>query len=200
MFLIPSDFKGKESLPNLGDIVPLSNKLGTDDFLISISEDEIEEEIISIIGWDLFNVIKSNVSPDLNTRFNPNTPQNILDLVNGKDGYKGMVKPLVHLAYFHYLREVNSELSGTGVKSTSSKTGKRYPAREKAVYSYNRYIKFMYGGDNKKTITENLGMLSIDYSSTNFNSVYKFLLENKDDYPELILGIKKTDLLNNFEI
>ena len=200
MLLIPDDFKGKSTLPNLGDVTPLSNKLGSDDFLLSISEDEIEEEIISILGWELFKIIKSFISPELNVRFKDTVPNNIKELVEGKDNYRGMIYPLKSLAYFYYLKETNSDLSGTGVKAVKSKTGDRYPAREKAVSSYNKFAKYMYGADDETSIKSHLGMFSVDYSVTNFNSVYKFLLENKDNYLDLILGRRKNELLNNLEI
>ena len=182
MFLKPSDFTGEYTIPNLGDTLVESNKLGNNKLIQGIYNKELKKELIRLLGFNLYKELEGVIDLDEANRLKPSADEKWDFLLNGKDDYFGLIHAFIPLVYFHYLRITNSELTGLGVSKQKSKGADIFSSKSKAVDSYRAYIENVYGGVNYRNIIEFEGVFSVTYASgeNELKSVYDFLNDNTD--------------------
>lgn len=193
MFIDRTYFVGEINIPN-------SDK---NEIVINQAIGQYEKEIlIELLGYKLYSLLKSDLSDS-----EPQT-QRFIDLVNGKEyeatiggkttllewpGLKNDETKQSLIAYYVFYKMVEREvthLSGTGIIITPSGQGSRASSENKMINAWER-MRDLYGKipPEYKSYFVNRNCIPLHAFNTD-NSVYNFLLCNKEVYPEWIFTPK----------
>jgi len=196
MITTNADFVGNFKIPNSMDGSPLSDLLGNKDELTTFIENFEPECLVRAFGYDLYKLLLPELQKQpFNVSSEVTADQKWIDLVNGKDNYKGLKPVIVPYVYYHFLEDNESSFSGVGVVKERAKGAQERSSIPKAVKAWREFYKHTVGSEPvpgvmvRPSIFGN--MVFYDWYGTDGNyetSLHSFLTKYKNIYPEAIIG------------
>lgn len=187
MLLISTDdFKFGAYVPNRDD-APNSDVIGNDPILDGFIDEYVTNCLVETLGWDLWTELNDQL---VNGELPPGADQIWLDLVNGKDNYKGMLKGmLVGYVYFYWLQNDIIDYSTTGTQRDTSANAVNVRPDSKMIVQYNKFFDQAIGqySAGPIIIEKDYGRTGIiwgNHFGSNWKSMYEFLRENITEYPD----------------
>jgi len=205
MIAKPQDFILEAYIPNVAD-APNYDSTGNDTELQGFIEEYEKNCLVNLLGWELYSELKPELSK---LPFNPDgtetADQKWIDLVNGKDAYRGLKGLLVSYIFYYFLRSDNSHYATIGIQQENSENAVRTTPEPKAVMQYRKYYDQAVGTyyDNDYFIKDGPvfnGMPGVIWggNSNNFQSLFQFLSQNYDVYsnwkPGFVSNIRSYDI------
>jgi len=185
MLIHPSDFEYGAYVPNLDD-APNSDVIGNEPILQGFIDEYVNNCLVETLGWELAAELISQL--DSNGDLPAGADQKWLDLVNGIENYKGMLKGmLVGYTYFFWLQNDIIDYSTTGTQRDTSENARNVRPDSKMLVQYQKFYDQAIGQYNAgPTILVKgygTGILWRGRDKSNFKSMYQFLRENDVTYP-----------------
>lgn len=192
MIVKTTDFGLDSYIPNRDD-APNSDLIGNEPILQGTIDVEEKNVLVELLGWELYSLLL----PELDKKpFNPSSGDDAdqiwIDLVNGKDNYRGMKDLLVGYIFFQFLKTDNEHYSTVGIHLETSDTSTRADESSKAVANWRKFHEYAIGSyySNVRVLKTGGvfdGLTGIIYGGTfggsNWMSMYQFLSENLATYP-----------------
>ena len=167
------------------------------------------------LGYELFKDFDNNVTDGV---LDVGAPQKWQDLVNGKeytlDGtlfrWEGLINTegafnkslLANFVYYYWLYDNQSAMTGVGEAVLNAKNATSINSTQRLVTVWNEFVK-MYQGkmfEHYKHTYYYRDIKIVDYLGDAYDDDYvsltRFLIDNKDDYPEAAL--KRYQFINQF--
>lgn len=152
--------------------------------------------LLSFLGFDQLNELFTQLNED--GTFIDGALQKWVDLVNGKDVWKGLryevfgnkVSLIAYYVYFYYVGQDAKYLSNTGVADLKAANSTKIAANDKQVMAWSEFLK-MYGYNQNYTglnysFFHNWNGTGMQWGSANNNSnettLIDFLTKNSDVY------------------
>lgn len=182
-----TDFKGMYHIPNVTDTAPNSNLLGNSKEAMDYV-DQYENECLDILlGIELSDLLRTELKKK---PFNPDgdttADQMWIDLVDGKEAYRGLKEALLAFVFHKYYEDSETEYTGSGERTI--KTEMYYYAKmsRRATRVWRRYFELTIGNSVEATIyVRDIGIGVIHGESNSpYHSLYTFLKDNDTTYPE----------------
>lgn len=187
MLTTAEDFKGLYYIPNVTDTAPNSNLLGNKPLAMEYVDKYEIEALDILLGIELATLLKPELLKEPFVSGAVETAdQKWIDLVNGKSAYKGLREALIAYSFYKFYEDDQSQYTGAGEKAIDSKNMIQIDPTERAVKVWRRYFELTIGESQETTIiSKNIGY-GIIYggSSTPYDSLYTFMRDNDDVYPE----------------
>lgn len=212
--LINRDYfkNGDIYLPNMNEPDPNNKNVKDLEYYIQICESDI---YLSAFGYKMAEDFKSYIKDGISI----NTPQNYLDIINGKSYTKddkeyfwhGLITDtpkrslIADLVYYTYKKNNSTQSVDFGEVVINSKIGNIASNTPKMVNSWNSFVDSFAGGYRSNpdglTLEGNpywlIGDRGVDYYGC-FNNenvcLLKFLNDNKENYPLLSLDVRSINL------
>lgn len=189
-----SDFTlGRYKIPHAVDIAPDSDMLGNKSELSEFIKEYEEECLVLVLGWTLYEELLTQLDDSTENGLIAAADQKWIDLVVGKDNYRGLKKLLVPYIYFHFMQNDESQYSGTGVIKESTKGARPYSERGKAVKAWRSFYELTIGRSQtpnaltRPSIFGNLTMYDwYGTSDDKYKPLYVFLHEEAVTYPTAV--------------
>jgi hypothetical protein len=186
MLIHPSDFEFGAYVPNRDD-APNSDVIGNDPILQGFIDEYVNNCLVETLGWQLAAELIAEL--DVNGDLPPTADQKWLDLVNGIDNYKGMLKGmLVGYTYFFWMQNDIIDYSSTGTQRDTSTNAVNVRPDSKMLTQYQKFYDQAIGTYHAgPTVIFNgfgTGILWRGRYMSNFKSMYEFLRENQTTYPD----------------
>jgi hypothetical protein len=190
MIIKTTDFQLGAFIPNRDD-APNSDIIGNEPILQGFIDTEVEEILVELLGYELFSLLENEL--DGNGDLPIDADQKWLDLVNGKDNYRGLKRMLVAYVFYKFILNDRSQYSTTGTHEPTSEAANRVEPSAKAIAEYQKFYKFAIGDYyyGPKIVRNVSGMKGVIYGSygSQFASLYDFLAENQDTYAEWVANM-----------
>lgn len=184
-------------IPQARNLVPeIGTGAPTDKDNVKAIIDERESELLlSFLGYEQYTDLISRF--DATGDFLPDAPQKWIDLVDGKDEWKGLrykigdyKKSLIaNYVYFYWLAEYYNTVTVFGVQSPEYANSETLIPNDKQTKTWNEFLK-MYGYTpvyrNSPTFFNNWNGTGLMWTgngqNTNFTTLYDFMSKNSDVY------------------
>ena len=179
--------------PSIGSNTPSNYDLLIDE----ISERE-KEALISFLGFDQYKELSEQfeeLMPNVYT-FKRTALQKWIDLVDGKDNWKGLryrlglkkVSLISHYVYFHYLAQDFSSYTTTGIVISDSANSVMQTPNQKQCKAWNKFVSMANGINRNNSVNcstfQNWNGQGIQFGQRDNNelSLYDFMSSNPNDY------------------
>jgi hypothetical protein len=187
LLISTNDFEFGAYVPNRDD-APNSDIIGNEPILEGFIEEYVTNCLVETLGWDLWFELNAQL---VDGALPPGADQKWLDLVNGKDNYKGMLKGmLVGYVYFYWLQNDIIDYSTTGTQRDTSDNANNVRPDSKMITQYGKFFDQAIGryGAGPTIIQKDGGRTGIIWGAhygSNWKSMYEFLRENYEEtYPD----------------
>lgn len=191
MIIKASDFTNNTSIPNSNEIgAPGSERRSEVESYI----EEFEVRFLYLsLGFEEADALITAFKESIKETDPVDLEDKYKKLINGDKNYFGLIKPCVNYIYFHYLNDDLDNYSSAKENSKSkSKNESNYMSK------LNKSWKLFYEGtcgNYSKTILVKETGIGIFHNQTNFKSMYQYLSENKQDFPNWVpSNIQNTNL------
>lgn len=181
------------SQPSIG-----SNTPNNFDSIIDEISDREREVLISFLGFDQFEELIDQfekLTPMVFT-FKTTALQKWIDLVNGKDNWKGLrytvgskkISLIAYYFYFHYLAQDFSTYTTTGVVISDSANSVVQTPNQKQAKVWNKFVSMANGINRSNGVNyamfQNFNGQGIQFGQRDNNelSLYDFMSLNSQDY------------------
>jgi len=220
MIIDKSYFKGNLNVPNVqSDLVPLGDRQGNQ---VNLDEYILEYEkkvMIDALGYEAWKSFASSF--ETNGDLKPGAEQRWIDLVDGKEFTSGngdLVKweglrytlgtfkysLIADYVFAIFLNDTSRTFAGNGMVKEAFKTGETESSIPRIAEAWNRYVKkyqgVVEGVAGYPVVTQRQGLVSVDWSRNSWEdsevSMYRYLIENEDDYPDV--KFRLTETTNSF--
>ena len=187
MILKTTDFEYGAYVPNRDD-APNSDIIGNEPVLQGFINKYVERALVETLGWELFSLLKAEL--DQNGDLPPTADQKWLDLVNGKEAYRGMKKGmLVGYVFFYFLQNDTVDYSTAGTNRVTPEGSQVERPDGKMNLQYREFYEQAIGTyyADPLVIEKEFGRYGVIWgglSGSKYVSMYEFLRENTTTYPE----------------
>lgn len=187
MLVTKNDFKMLYYIPNATDIAPHSNLLGNTDKIMEYVNVYEKEALDMVLGVTLADLLVPELKKKpWNTASSLTADQKWIDLVNGKDKYRGLKEALVAYCFYKYYEDDQSQYTGIGESVTKGVAQQMADMTPRATKVWRRFYELTRGvNENATVVTRKFGLGLIWGETTSpYESLYTFLANNLDTYPE----------------
>lgn len=182
-----SDFIGRFKIAGSEDIEP--NSQGNAEELQLFIKDFEPKCLVTVLGYTLYSEVEAELLKQPWTPGAPETTeQKWIDLIDGKDNWRGLLTVTVPYIYFYFLEDDDSHHTGVGIVKENPKGAESHIARKKAVTAWRSFYESAQGKLRHHTILgrpSHLGYIvgKIYDEDDKYWSLYKYLEENAEDFP-----------------
>lgn len=184
MIITTTDFEYGAYIANRDD-APNSDIIGNEPVLQGFIDEYSEKCLVETLGWELFALLKEQLVDGLL----PGTADQIwLDLVNGKDAYRGMKKGmLVGYVYYFFMHNDTLDTSTQGVNRVTSEGSQIERPDSKMNLQYRKFyeqaVGEYFGGPTILTKSDGRTGVLWAGNGSGYQSMFDFLRVNADTYP-----------------
>ena len=176
------DFVGTALIPNAIDVAPGSDLTGNAKELQEFIEIYEPEAMMLVLGFSLYEELKSNL--DVNGELPSGVDQKWIDLVDGKERYRGLKSLTKHYIFYKFLENDVAQYTGVGIATEKPKGATIVGATEKAVKAWNIFYDHTVGKNASPTIIRRGFGMGVIYNSEDnyYQPLQEFLRRNNDVY------------------
>ena len=195
MLINETYFQGDIMIPNITEVH------SDNDFVRGLIESESRLLLESVLGFELFNEFVSNLDgngnlkPDAGQKWKNLVYGNIYEVGNINHQFKGLIQEtplyktslIADYVYYRWMKSTSSQSTGTGEAVLNGKNSSNVNGSQKLVTIWNRFFKLLTNGSHQKPYRGYVnGVCFVDWYGSNQRnsvSVFQFLTDNKEDYP-----------------
>lgn len=181
-----TDFTGLYHVPNATDQAPLSNLLGNKTLIGTYITQYENESMDILLGIELADLLRVEIVKKPFDPLHSDTADQIwIDLVNGKDEYRGLGEAFIAYIFYRFYEDDQSQYVGIGEKKIESEVLAQAELSKRATRVWRRYFELTIGSSRDKTVViRNVG-IGIIYGGLDspYHSLYTFLKAKLTTYP-----------------
>ena len=187
MLVKQTDFIGLYYVPNATDTAPYSNSLGNKLEIMEYVDTYEKEAIHTVLGVTLGDLLIAELSKKpFDENSSETAEQKWIDLVKGTGKYRGMKEALIAYCFYKFYEDDQTRYTGIGERTVNGSNQEVADPTPRAVKVWRRFHELTIGNSSESQViakSYGVGIVWGD-SASPYHSLYKFLNDNKDTYPE----------------